>query len=223
MTPLVESFANGALEAELRDLFVRLYDETLAEKAQEIDVYGAPHLGPFPLIERHVAQDGLSVIRQDNEAALRYLFKAWRFRNPRRGTHFLATYLRVLFGDYEIDQLYQKKSAAYPTLLRSEGDIEQLGHSLADYFLTSRLRVQLTTSIVPERILAAMKSVVAARLILQVRIAQSTRTEVGTAQICYGQAIARMTGELQVRKRESTQQYAMTTRFGGSNVAYFIN
>lgn len=223
MKPLVESFANGTVEDELRQLFVRLYEETLAEKADEINVYGAPHLGPFSLIERHVAGDGLSVIREDNEAALRYLFKAWRFRNPRRGTHFLATYLRVLFGDYEINQLYQKKSAPYPTLLRSEREIQQLGHSLADYFLTSRLRVQLVTSIVPERILAAMKSVVAARLILQVRIAQRTRMQVGTAQICYGQAVARMTGELQVRKRESTQAYGMTTRFAGSNLAYLVS
>jgi hypothetical protein len=221
--PLVESFANGTVEDELRQLFVRLYEETLAEKAGEINVYGAPHLGPFSLIERHVAGDGLSVIREDNEAALRYLFKAWRFRNPRRGTHFLATYLRVLFGDYEIDQLYQLKAGMYPQQLRSEKEIQQLGHSLADYFLTSRLRVQLVTSIVPERILAAMKSVVAARLILQVRIAQRTRMQVGTAQICYGQAVARMTGELQVRKRESTQAYGMTTRFAGSNLAYLIN
>jgi hypothetical protein len=49
--------------------------------------------------------------------------------------------------------------------------------SESDYFLTSRLRVDLTTSEVPERVVSALRTVVAARIVLEVRIAQSALSE----------------------------------------------
>lgn len=222
MRPLSESFANDEVESELRDLMVELYNETLAEKDSEINVYGAPHLGPFSLVERWIAQDGLSVIRQNDEAALRYLFKAWRSRNPRRGTHFLAVYLRVLFGDFEIAQLHMPKLGEYPEGLKSELEITQAGESLDDYYLTSRLRVDLTADVVPERILRAMKSTVAARLILQVRVSKRSRMSVGTAQVFYGVNVGRASGYFRVRERGTKQVTGVGGSFGAGNVAYMI-
>lgn len=184
MNPLAQSFANGSIERELQALMIQLYDESLKDTADEINLYGAPHLGPLRLIQRSIAQDGLSVLSQATESGLRYLFKAWRFQNPRRGTHFLETYLRVLFGDvYEINQLWQKKSEPYPSDLRTREEIALNGESESDYFLTSRLRVDLTTDEVPERVIRALRTVVAARLVLEVRISQSARSDFGVGGV----------------------------------------
>lgn len=182
MKPLVESFANGEVEDELRHLFGRLYNETLADKAAEIDVYGAPHLGPFSLIERHVAADGLVMRRRDDEAGMRYLFKAWRHRNPRRGTHFLRTYLRVLYGqDFDIQQLLQRADMPYPTALKSQPEVIEAGESESAYFLTSRLRVDLNTDDLPSRLLASIKSVVPARLVVYVRLIKRAANDMAIA------------------------------------------
>lgn len=184
MRPLVESFANGDVESDLRDLLVRLYDETLAETAAEIDVYGAPHLGPIGLIRRSISADGLSVLNQSSEARLRYLFKAWRFRNPRRGTHFLKTYLRALFGEvYDVNFLWQKKTEPYPTYLRTAEEMAIAGESESDFYLTSRLRVDLTTDLVPDRVVRALRTVVAARFVLEVRISQVATSGFGVAGV----------------------------------------
>lgn len=184
MKPLESSFANGDLEDELRNLFIRLYDETLADKASEIDVYGAPHLGPLSLIQREISRDGLSVLNKVDETGLRHLFKAWRYQNPRRGTHFLATYLRVLFGDvYSINQLWQKKTEPYPTYLRTRDEIVSEGASESDFFLTSRLRVDLTTDLVPDQVIQSLRTIVAARLVLEIRISQVAKNESGIAGV----------------------------------------
>jgi hypothetical protein len=182
VNPLLNSFTNGDLEADLQALFIQLYNDTLTTVDDEVNVYGAPHLGSLALIQRNLAQDGISVLNNVSEDGLRYLFRAWRYQNPQRGTHFLETYLRVLFGDvFEINQLYQKKDVPYPDHLVTMGDILASGGSESDYFLTSRLRVDLTTSEVPERVISALRTVVAARMVLEVRIAQSARSDFETA------------------------------------------
>lgn len=174
MNPLLNSFTNGDLEGDLQALFIRLYNETLAPTDDEINVYGAPHLGSLALLQRVFAQEGISVLSNITEDGLRYLFRAWRYQNPRRGTHFLETYLRVLFGDvYQINQLYQKIAGTYPNELRTLEEIQLARESESAYFLTSRLRVDLSTSEVPERVISALRTVVPARLVLEVRISQS--------------------------------------------------
>jgi len=111
MSPLVHSHAANALEAELKDLFISLYEDVLRETADDINVYGAPHLGSFGLVEKNIDGDGLTVLRETTEARIRYLFRAWRHRNPQRGMHFLSTYLACIFGDNaDSAQLWQKKS-----------------------------------------------------------------------------------------------------------------
>lgn len=172
MNPLVQGFANGEFEDELRALFVRLYGETMGETASTINVYGSPHIGPFPLVQRSIAQDGLAVLRQGDEAAIRYLFKAWKFRNPRRGMHFLRTYLQVLYsGDFTVEQMWQAVGQPYPSALKSQIEIEQAGESESAYFLTSRLRVDLNSDeLLPIRLVESLKTVVPARFLINIRL-----------------------------------------------------
>ena len=187
MKPLQNSWAANDVENDLRNLALQLYDDNLRELADEINVYGVPHLGPFRLVERNVTRDGLMVLRQGDEVGMRYLFKAWRFRNPRRGFHFLRTYLQVLFGDVsEIAQLWQKKSEPYPTALKSLADITNAGESVSDYFLTSRVSVNIDTEIVPSRITASLKSTLAARFVIDVRLAKFQASELAVAQNIVG-------------------------------------
>lgn len=218
MNPLVESFANGTVEDELRQLFMRLYGETLAEKAAEINVYGAPHLGPFSLIERNVAADGLVMRRQDDEAGMRYLFKAWRHRNPRRGTHFLSTYLRVLYGqDFEIQQLWQKTDQPYPSALKSHPELVEAGQSESEFFLTSRLRVDLNTDELPSRLVASIKTVVPARFVIYIRLIRRASGETRLANVAtmmtslQGRGIGLSPRSLVINQTRMTGRAAMTS------------
>jgi len=183
MIPLQESWAANDLEADLRDLFIQLYTEMLGGKSDEINLYGAPHIGPFSLIEREIAKDGLAVLRTTSEDQMRNLFRAWRFRNPRRGTHFLRTYLQSLFGSsFDISQLWQKKDAVYPYSLLTETEVNGLGVK-DDYFLTSRIRVDIETEVVPERLAQVLRTTVAARFVMDVRTSKYGRNYFGFATL----------------------------------------
>ncbi|SER35963.1 MULTISPECIES: hypothetical protein [Pseudomonas] len=221
MNPLLQTFQNGDVEQELAELFTWLHAQTLKAEADEINVYGAPHLGSIALIQRHLTQDGLVVLNNGDEDGIRYLFKAWRYRNPRRGLSFLRTYLQVLFGSvWSVDQMYQKKSAEYPTALKSANEIDFDGESEADYFLTSRVRVDIQTDIVPERILKALLSTVAARIVLNVRVARFVKTYVPVAQAMYGVTVMRTTGEARavIPEKIGTAFVGTASVMAGSNL-----
>lgn len=173
MRPLQESWAATTLEQELKDMLITLYDENLREQADDINAFGAPHLGSFSLVEKNFSADGLAVLRQEDEDAMRYLFKAWRHRNPKRGTHFLRTYLQALFSSgFVVEQMYQEKLAVYPESLSSAYEVVAGGGAMSDYYLTSRLRADIDTDVVPERVIRALRSAVAARFVLFIRIAR---------------------------------------------------
>lgn len=191
MKPLIKSHAATQLEDELRNLFIKLYKEELGEITDEINVYGAPHIGPFSLVEREVAKDGLAVLRTTDEDAIRYLFKAWRFQNPRRGMHFLRTYLQVLFkGNHEVSQLWQAKALPYPTGLRAESEIPGVVPE-KDYWLTSRLRVDIDADTVPAILERTLRTALAARFVIDVRAAKYGRTITGTVGAAGGGVLMR--------------------------------
>lgn len=174
LRPLQRSHAATELEAELKDLFIRLWTESMADTADDINVYGAPHLGSFGLVERSVERDGLSVLRETTDERIRYLFRGWRHRNPERGLHFLRLYLSALFGDaWTVEQLWQRKTAPYPTDLVTKAEAES--ESGNPFFLTSRVRVDVDSEIVPAKILASLRSAVAARILLTVRVGRTLR------------------------------------------------
>lgn len=193
LKPLGHSHSATQVEQELKELFVRLYAQSLKPVGDDIDVYGAPHLGTFDLVARNIDQDGLTVLRDAGEERIRYLLKAWRHRNPERGLFFLRLYLAALFSGYaEVSQLWHDKVSTYPMGVKTGTEVTTNGGNLDDYYLTSRVRVDLDTDMVPAKLLASMRSVVAARILLNVRIGKFTRVGVGVASVGYGVNILRM-------------------------------
>lgn len=175
MAPLTASWSADQLEEELTALFVQLFTDHLLDAAQEINVYGAPHLGSPALIEREVSADGLAILRdyEVEDYKIRFLHLAFRHRNLMRGLHFLRTYLRVLYADsWYVNQMWQKKTEAYPLFLLTKDQIASESEDIADYFLTSRVIVDLDTASVPDLLIRSLRSAVAARIHLTVRVAK---------------------------------------------------
>lgn len=177
LTPLAVS--QGQLisdyENELRNLFLELFKELIAENAFDANVLGMAHLGSLNLVRKSVNNDGLVLLAGDREeTATRYLYRAWKSRNNQgRGLHFLRTYLQLLFPNaWQVFQLAQHKSFAYPTKL--------IPASAADsnYYLTSRIAVLLDYTKVTSDQLNAMKpvlrSVIPARLTLDFALLTTT-------------------------------------------------
>jgi hypothetical protein len=118
LAPLQRSHDANTLEAELKQLVLFLFETHLRDAERELNVYGVPHLGSLSLIERHVKREGLALIRTE-EQAMRYLYKAWRARNPKRGLHFLRMYLQLLWPNgWIVEQLWQDKNKPYQPLQR---------------------------------------------------------------------------------------------------------
>ena len=195
LMPLVRSAEFDDVEAEFKALFMSLYHEHIGDQVDEVALYGMPHIGPDSLVERGLVVDGLAVLRTTTMDQIRHLFHAWRYRNPQRGTTFLAAYLNTLFGPvFTIDQLWCKKAGTYPVDVMSEAEMLAAGEKEADYFLTSRLRVDIETEIVPVRILKAARTAVAARFVLELRAARRTRVTFPIGMIAYGVSVTRASG-----------------------------
>lgn len=223
LVPLQHSFANGELEAELKQLIVDLYTNTLAEQEAELNVYGAPHLGDLSLVQRFIQQDGLSVLNSGDFARLLYLFKAWRYRNPRRGLHFATTYLQVLFGTgtFTIGQLWQRKDLPYPTALATQADITAYGYDKSQYFLTSRVRVDITTAdAVPTQIATSLRTTLPARLLLEFRVRAQLSETVGVGNWMGGATIVRLSGTAAPPLRMTAVTMSYAQRMRGGNIAY---
>lgn len=196
MEPLKHSHAASPVEADLKQIMIDLYQDNLALTADEINVYGAPFLGSFALLERLVTADGLSIPRSHGTTdAIRYLFKSWNYLNPERGFHFLKTYLQALWGEsYEVNQMWQKKTEPYPTYLRT---VAQIVGVESDYFLTSRVIVDLDIGEdVPEALQKAIRTAVAARFVLQLRIFKKLSNEMILGQIFHGYSAHIVSGDL---------------------------
>ena len=173
LTPLVRSAEFDEVETEFKQLFLRLYQQRVAPSVNSINLYGMPHLGETKLLQREISKDGLAVLRTTTVEQIRHLFHAWRYNNPQRGTAFLEAYLNALFGSvYTVSQLWCPIAGVYPDDALSEEEITEQGGDLANYFLTSRLRVDIETQVVPERILRASLTAVAARFVLELRTAK---------------------------------------------------
>lgn len=197
LIPLQRSAEYDDIERELKALFTLLYQKHIGAKVRELTLYGMPNLGGDDLISRELNNDGLALLRSTSNENIRYLFHAWRYRNPQRGTMFLETYLRALFGDvFTIDQLWCPVAGAdeYPTNAIATSEMARLGLTKADCFLTSRFRVDIATEIVPERILKAAQTALAARFVLELRVARKASTKIPIGIVAYGVQIVRAAG-----------------------------
>ena len=173
LTPLVKSAgqSNFDYENQLRNLFVELFNTSLAGDVFDANVLGAAQLGSLNLVRKAVNYDGLVLLDGDREeAATRYVYKAWKSRNNQgRGLHFLRTYLQMLFPNANsVEQLAQPKSSVYPSNL-----IPWKNANEADYFLTSRLMIEVNYDVATwgelDRMIPIIMNVIAARFVLQFR------------------------------------------------------
>jgi hypothetical protein len=166
--PLRASFAFDEVEAEMRELFASLLTEHIRPSLNDLQTSGIPHTGSDKQFAMGVIGDGLSLYRGNDVEAMRYVWESWRARNPKRGLQMLKTYLQLIWpGGWEVAQLWQSKSAPYPTDLATEDDGAR--------YLTSRVMVSLSSSAVGsedvERIIPALRSVVPAKILLLIRVA----------------------------------------------------
>lgn len=223
LKPLQRSAEYDDVEAEFKALFLSLYRKHLAGPVVDASTFGMPHLGPDSFISMGLNNDGLALLNDTTSAKTRMLFKAWRYLNPQRGTAFLEFYLRALFGDvFTVAQLWCKKAGTYPVDVMSEDEMLAAGEKEADYFLTSRLRVDIETTIVPERILKAARTAVAARFVLELRSARRTKSTYGVMFTGNSVVVCRTSGTSLYLQQpvESPVSVGAASVAGGSNLTY---
>lgn len=173
LKPLENSFAYDAVEKELKDLFIQLYKENLGQQTFDTCVLGVPHLGSFELVQKTINRDGLSLLRNSaEETATRYLYRAWKSGDiQKRGLSILKIYLQLLFGSLaQVTQLQHPKSGAtYPQA------VSEYFHNTGlspNNFLTSRIYVDVDTSLASESIKSissSIQSALPARFVPEIR------------------------------------------------------
>ncbi len=176
LAPLANSYVADALEADLKALFMSLFETFIRSGERAVNSSGFPQQSAIDQFERAVKSDGMAMIRRSNDNTMRYLFRAWKARNPGRGLHMLRAYLQLLWPNgWEMYQQWHHPTTAYPTAL---SDTQVPG-----YFLTSRIKVSITSSdssgtdVVA--VTASLRSVLAARFLLQVQLL--SRSSIGSA------------------------------------------
>lgn len=192
LTPLQHSAAYDQAEAELKALTIHLWQKHFADAAEDINVYAAPHWGSRDLILKNLKADGIAsfnTINLERDPA-RYLLMAERHKNQKRGLHFLRTFIKCAWGnEFEISQLWQPKDQPYPNGLQTAVEINDAGLSRNAYFLTSRLRIELSGFVkpFPSDVARSVRSVLAARLFvadvlrtvpLNIELAYAEHTEI---------------------------------------------
>lgn len=195
LLPLRNSAEYDQLESELKAIFLAVFNGMIRARERSLNLYGMPHLGDSELLERNLKADGLAVIRRD-ASSLSFLLKSWRSRNPKRGLGFLQTYLQTVFpNDWTVDQLWHPIATAdaYPAHRKAPADPQT-------HFLTSRVRVGIDVSVVTSSDLTmmarALRSTLAARLVLEIILSQRVRTEFRIANGFGGRILLRTTGTL---------------------------
>ena len=202
--PLVNSVGTSAtefaeLEAELKQIFIDLFTTYLRSSERDLNVYGAAHLGSLDLLTKRIKEDGLAVFGDDTNA-VEYLYRAWNFRNPKRGMIFLKTYLQLLWpNSFIVDQLWQQKGVAYPTALFTRAQITDPDPE-TNYYLTSRLRISIDdpseTGVTATRVLPALLAVLAARFLVQLLVLKQYADSLAFADGMYAENVAFFAGSL---------------------------
>jgi hypothetical protein len=182
LAPLVHSFDENQLEVEIKRGFCDAFERNFRLALDDINVQGAAHLGSIDLITKNITADGLAVVRKGEGDELTHLFMAWRGQNPRRGLHFLATYLQLTWPNkWEINSLWQKKDTPYPTGLVIESVALQ---DRANYFKTSRISVSLELDDAESsdelyNIIPVLHTALAARLIIEPKKLKRVGQDIG--------------------------------------------
>lgn len=185
LAPLRASHKADDLEDELNALDKFIFDMNIRPSERTVNTLGTPHIGPFDQVERAVKAEGLALQRRGGEAAMRYLFRAWRARNPKRGLHMLEAYLQLLWPNgWTCNQQWQDHDAPYPTLSDVDG-----GH----HYLTSRVKVTISSAVSDgsdvQAAAPSLRSVLAAKYLLNVTLKANSDTGLAMAPLFYAGAI----------------------------------
>ncbi|MFM0432409.1 hypothetical protein PQQ75_25585 [Paraburkholderia aspalathi] len=199
--PLVNSAEYDEIETELKQIFLDLFSTYLRASERDLNVYGAAHLGSLDLLTKRIKVDGLAVFGDDTNA-VEYLYRAWNFRNPKRGMIFLRTYLQLLWPNgFVVDQLWQQKGVAYPTALFTRGEITDANPE-TNYYLTSRIRVSIDdaseTGVSATRVLPALLAVLAARFLIELQVLKRFIDSLGFADGMYAENVAFFAGSMKM-------------------------
>lgn len=162
MAPLRNSFEADAIEAELKGLFLHLFETMIRPAEQATRTLGTPHIGPSAQFQAAVKHDGLALLNTGDESAMRYVFGAWRSNQPRRGLAMLKTYMQLLWpSQWTITQMWQANDSDYPGLSEVDG---------GNHWLTSRVEASVSGDAAEDlpRMAGALRSVVPARIVLNV-------------------------------------------------------
>ena len=174
LKPLAKSYTADDAEKELKQLFLDLFQQKLAETAYDVNVTGAAHLGSLEAVRKSVNWDGLALLsgqEENEEPAMRYLYRAWQSRDVQgRGMHFLRTYLQLILPNLcKVEQMWQDKDKPYPHGLHSRLD-EDVVIDPETMYLTSRLQIALDLTVSTRSITKLtniFRSILPARLIPQ--------------------------------------------------------
>lgn len=215
---------NAEIEAELKQIFLDLFSTYLRASERDLNVYGAAHLGSLDLLTKRIKVDGLAVFGDDTNA-VRYLYRAWNFRNPKRGMIFLRTYLQLLWPNgFVVDQLWQQKGVPYPTALTTRALITDPDPE-TNYYLTSRVRVSIDdaseTGVTATRVLPALLSVLAARFLIELQVLKRFDDSLGIADGMYAENVAFFEGSL-VQPLAATNGLDLATGAYSENIALFF-
>lgn len=213
-----------AIEHQLKAMSLDVFREYLRGVEREINVYGAPHLGALEQVERWVKSDGIVITRTSSSSddSIRYLFKAWRSRNPKRGLRFLRTYLQLLWPNaWEAEQLWQHKKLPYPTALYSDSELVLRGvdDPSKDYFLTSRVNVNVSTSTETgsgvTQVARSLRYVCGARFLVNLRYVQKSKSNIKAAATLGAFNILETSGKLQPYRIRTAEKLTAASVLAG--------
>lgn len=193
LAPLRNSHEADQLETELKALFLLMFETHIRPAERTVNTAGTPHLGPFTQVERAVKAEGLGLKRRGSEQAMRYMFRSWRARNPKRGLHLLRTYLQLLWPNgWSMWQMWCDQYGVYPyDLSKTQAE---------EHFLTSRVQVEIEAGATDGAdvlaVTPAMRSVLPARMLLSITVVSSVFNELAIATGFHsGQYIQVFSGE----------------------------
>lgn len=209
--PLATQQENGQLEREWNEIFRAVFEKTLQKKTQEISVYGLPWAsGTEESIYPFFSLIGLNTLQTIHDIdKLSFLYKAWTVTNPKRGFHFLRTFLQMVYPEaFTIYQLWQPKSETYPNGLVSESNATQETH-----WLTSRVRLEVEdwsegSSQLLNKYRPVLQSIVSARFVLDLGIIRPFKggMKIGAAIGAGARNLVCFEGTLKINHTEGAEQ-----------------
>jgi len=151
LIPLVKTVFQRKVDEQLNKIFIQVFNEHLASDIQDILSLATPEKGSMALLRKSLNNNGFAILENVNtdaypnyESNLRLVFKMWLGLNYNgRGLAFLEALVSTMYPTgSSVRQLWQPKSEAYGTGLFTIDE----NPDISDAWLTSRVRITLSTS-----------------------------------------------------------------------------